>query len=135
MIHRTSSWLRPLSGLSLRSISLPLVLSSLLLATSCSSLGLPLPSLGGGTNVAANTQIGKNNTQTIGQTNNVAPTVSLRPNARVESIDQSSDSVTNNELPIWVWIIFILLFIVGWVTDTPGTIIRDLVTSSRKRDK
>ena len=135
MIHRTSSWLKPLSGLSLRSISLPLVLSSLLLVTSCSSLGLPLPSLGGGTNVAANTQIGKNNTQTIGQTNNVAPTVSLRPNARVESIDQSSDSVTNNELPIWVWIIFILLFIVGWVTDTPGTIIRDLVTSSRKRDK
>lgn len=112
-----------------------LILLSLLLMTSCSSLG-PLGALTGssGTNVAANTQVGKTNTQTIGQTNNIAPTVSLRPNARVETIDQSSDTVTNNELPIWVWVIFILLFIVGWVTDTPGTIIKDLVTS-RKRDK
>jgi hypothetical protein len=76
-----------LGGFSL-SPFLPLVLSSLLLTTSCSGLS-PLKFLSGGTNVAANTQVGKSNSQTIGQTNNIAPTVSLRPNSRVEKVDQS----------------------------------------------
>ena len=89
MTPQTSKHSKCSSTRSWGSYSLPLVLSSLLLLTSCSGLGLPLPSLGGGTNVAANTQLGKTNTQTIGQTNNIAPTVSLRPNARVETVDQS----------------------------------------------
>lgn len=33
--------------------------------------------------------MGKSNSQTIGQTNNIAPTVSLRPNSRVDEVDQS----------------------------------------------
>ena len=86
------------SGLGGFSLSpfLPLVLSSLLLTTSCSGLN-PLKFLSGGTNVAANTQVGKSNSQTIGQTNNIAPTVSLRPNSRVEKVDQSvtGDSKVN----------------------------------------
>ncbi len=76
-----------LGGFSLSPFLL-LVLSSLLLTTSCSGLN-PLKFLSGGTNVAANTQVGKSNSQTIGQTNNIAPTVSLRPNSRVEKVDQS----------------------------------------------
>ena len=89
--------------------------------------GGPLSLLtGGGPNVVANGQLGQTNTQTVGQTNNVAPTVSVRPKARVETIDQSTNETTNQELPTWVWIVFIVLFIVGWVTDTPRTIIKDL---------
>ena len=49
---------------------------------------------GGGPNVAANTQVGKTNSQTIGVTKNLAPKVSVRPKARVDTIDQSSISKT-----------------------------------------
>ena len=100
--------------------------------TSCSGI-VPNILTGGGPNVAANVQAGKTNTQTIGQTNNIAPTVSLRPNARVETVDQSNTETTNNELPPWLWVLGIVLFIVGWVTDTPNTMVRDLL-SRRKKD-
>lgn len=78
------SWVR-----SLRSLCLLLVLSSLLFLASCGDFGLKSLVPGSGTNVAANTQLGQSNSQTIGQTNNIAPTVSLRPNSRVEKVDQS----------------------------------------------
>lgn len=119
----TLRWLKSSFG---RSYLLLLPLLAFISITGCSSLS-PLGSLAGsGTNVAANTQIGKTNTQTVGQTNNIAPTVSLRPNARVDTVDQSNNNTTNNELPLSVWIIGGLLFIIGWVTDTPHTYIRRL---------
>jgi hypothetical protein len=99
----------------------------LLVSLPLSSCGkIPSFLTGGGPNVAANTQIGKTNTQTIGQTNNISPAVSVRPNARVDKIDQSVETVTNNELPYWVWIAGLLLLIIGWVTDTPATYIKRL---------
>ena len=100
---------------------------ALLASLALSSCG-KIPSFlsGGGPNVAANVQLGKTNTQTIGQTNNIAPTVSLRPNARVDTVDQSVKTVTNNELPSWVWIVGLVLLIIGWVTDTPATYIKRL---------
>ena len=103
------------------------MLSVLLPLISLSSCGKIPSFLSGGTNVAANTQIGKNNSQTIGQTNNIAPSVSLKPKARVDTIDQSSNTTNNTELPTFVWIIGILLFILGWVTDTPSTYIRRII--------
>lgn len=93
------------------------------LLAGCSSLN-PLDLLtGGGVNTAANVQAGKTNTQSVGQTNVSAPKVSVRPNARVETVDQSTN--TKNELPTLVWIVAILLFIIGWVTDTPATYIKN----------
>lgn len=115
-------FLKSLSGLRLHSLFLLLVLT--LPLSSCGTNPLNLLT-GGGPNVAANTQIGKTNNQTVGVNNTQAPTVSLRPKARVDNIDQSSNSTTNNELPVWVWVIGILLLIVGWVTDTPATIIKN----------
>ncbi len=109
-------WSGRLSGLLL-------ALSVLTLLSSCGSNPLSLLT-GGGPNVAANTQVGKTNSQTLGQTNNIAPTVSLRPKARVDTVDQSVKTVTNNELPAWVWFVGLLLLIIGWVTDTPYTYIR-----------
>ena len=96
--------------------------------------GSPLSLLtGGGPNVAANVQAGKTNSQTIG-TSSVTEQKIVRPQARTiqQSSDtnkvktDSADNVVVNELPTWVWIVAILLFIVGWVTDTPATIVRDL---------
>ena len=81
---------------------------------------------GGGPNVAANVQLGKTNSQTVGTTNNKAPSVSVRPQSRVDTIDQSNEVVNNYELPVWVWVVGIFLFIAGWVTDTPYTYVQRL---------
>ena len=109
----------------------------LLVSTLLSSCG-SLPSFlsGGGTNVAANVPIavGKEVEQVQGvklEVNSSNPSVTLRPKARVDTIDQSNTTTTNNELPLWVWIVFILLFIVGWVTDTPYTYIQRMTKKTK----
>ena len=127
--------LRSLSGRS--SLLLPLLLG-LMLTASCSKGPLSLLT-GGGPNVAANTQIGKTNNQTIGTTNNVAPSVSLRPNARVDTIDQSItdskvstdkvESVTFNETPPWI----ILLLILGWLLPSPNEIARWIASLFKRK--
>jgi len=107
---------------------LKIVLVLTLLVGSLSSCSSPLDLLtGGGTNVAANVPIaaGQEVEQTQGiSVKTAAPSVSLRPKSRVETIDQSQ--TTNNELPGWVWIVFVVTWIVGWATDTPGTMLKSL---------
>lgn len=96
-----------------------LLVSSGTILTGCGTVGNPLKFLsGGGTNVAANTQVGKTNSQTLGTTNNIAPTVSVRPNARVDNIDQSNRTSIVNEVPVWV----VLLLILGWLLPSPNEI-------------
>ena len=118
-----------------RSWLLLLGLSALIALSSCGSL--PSFLSGGGTNVAANVPIavGKEVEQVQGVKvdagNSSNPSVTLRPKARVDTIDQSNTTTTNNELPLWVWIVFILLFIVGWVTDTPYTYIQRMTKKSK----
>ena len=83
---------------------------------------------GQGTNVAANTQVGKTNSQTVGTTENYAPSVSIRPNSRVDSIDQSktentvgtSENVTINNVSPWM----ILFALIGWILPSPNEIVR-----------
>ena len=121
-------------GLFLRLSLLLLVLTS---TASCSSGALSLLT-GGGPNIAANVQAGKTNTQTLGTTNNIAPTVSVRPNARVDSIDQSNntsrvsadnvETVVVNEVPVWV----VLLLILGWLLPSPNEIGRWLRSLSTR---
>ena len=84
---------------------------------------------GGGPNVAANTQVGKTNSQTVGTTSNTDQSI-VRPQAR--DIRQSSDTnkvqadsvqtVVVNEVPVWV----ILLLILGWLFPSPNEIGRYL---------
>ena len=111
--------LKSLYGLSLRLLLLPLVL---MLTVSCSSGALGILT-GGGPNVAANTQVGKTNTQTIGTTNNVEQRLE---NPVANTIKQSNDSnsvqadrvetVIVNEVPVWV----ILLLLLGWLLPSPN---------------
>ena len=101
-------------GLSSRLLLLLLVLTS---TVSCSSGALGILT-GGGPNVAANTQVGKTNTQTIGTTNNVEQRLEV---GVAERINQANDNnkvkadavqtVVVNEVPVWV----ILLLLLGWL--------------------
>jgi len=106
-----------------RSLRWLLVLLALTSTVSCSNPALKLLT-GGGPNVAANVQAGKTNSQTVGVTRNIAPTATVRPHARVDTIDQSMETNNKYELPILVYVVFVVLFIIGWVTDTPLTMIR-----------
>lgn len=121
-------------GLSSRLLLLLLVLTS---TVSCSSGALGLLT-GGGPNVAANTQVGKTNTQTIGTTNNVEQKLE---NPVANTIRQSNDSnrvqadsvqtVVVNEVPAWV----ILLLVLGWLCPSPnemGRWVRSLFRRSVK---
>lgn len=113
---------------------LSVVLLAFLVLSSCGSL--PSFLSGGGTNVAANVPIavGKEVEQVQGvklEVDSSNPSVTLRPKARVDTIDQSNTTTTNNELPLWVWIVFILLFIIGWVTDTPYTYIQRMTNKTK----
>ena len=119
--------------------SLLLLLLLVLTSTvSCSKL----PSLlTGGTQVAANVQAGKTNTQTLGTTNNIAPTVSVRPNSRVDTIDQSNstskvnteavETIVVNEIPVWLVLLFGLLC--GFLIPSPQEIIRSIVGVFRRK--
>ena len=104
-----------------------LLLLGLTSTVSCSKL----PSLlsGGGPNVAANIQAGKTNTQTLGTTNNIAPTASVRPTARVDNIDQSNKTTVVNEVQPWL----ILLLILGWLLPSPQEIIRSIANIFRRK--
>jgi len=125
--------LKSLCGPSLRTLHWLLVSSGILLMAGCSN---PLDLLSGGTNVAANVQAGKTNTQTLGTTNNTEQSI-VRPQAR--DIRQSSDTnkvtadrvetVVVNETPPWV----ILLLILGWLLPSPGEMGRSLVNIFRRK--
>jgi len=115
-----------------------LALTGMVSLTGCGVNPLSLLT-GGGPNVAANVQAGKTNSQTIGTTENFAPTVSVRPNSRVETVDQSktdakvaSDNVERvivNEVQPWV----ILLLIIGWLAPSPNEIGRWLFKMIKRR--
>lgn len=120
-------------GLSLR---LPLLLLALIGLTSLVGCGTsPLSLLtGGGPNVAANTQIGKENSQAV-VTQTTRTEVKAGDNSDIKTVSSkvSADSlgkVTINEVPPWV----ILLLILGWLLPSPNEIAR-WITSLVKRKK
>lgn len=116
-----------------------MVLSVLLMIPACS--GTPLSLLTGGgpnTAVAANTQLGKNNQQTIGTSTVMGDQKIVRPQAR--DIRQSQDTnkvqadrvetVVVNELPPWI----ILLAILGWLLPTPRDMILGFISIFRRKN-
>ena len=88
----------------------------------CSMLGAMIPGIGGGTNVAANTQVGKENNQTgvvVGDAikNDLSAVTEL---GKLNQADNAieADSVTINSIPPWV----LLLLILGWLLPSPKEI-------------
>lgn len=107
-------------GLSSRTL---LLLLALTLTASC---GGPLSFLtGGGTNVAANTQIGKENNQgvntTITRDTSVRPV--LRPEAPVETLTQDNSTTNNTEIDP----LLLILLVLGWLAPSPAEIGRGAI--------
>lgn len=125
--------LKFLSGPSSRLLLLLLVLTS---TVSCSSLG-PLSLLtGGGPNVAANTQVGRENNQGINIKTTTQPT--LRPEnnieAPVDTINQNVTQTTDIDRTLIIWLV--LIGLLGWLLPTPsqiGRAILDAVSAPFKR--
>lgn len=87
------------------------LLLALTSTASCTSGALSLLT-GGGPNVAANTQIGKENNQGVNISTTTQPV--LRPEGPVENVTQ--DNSTNTNVSPWI----ILLMIIGWLAPSPS---------------
>jgi len=91
--------------------------------SSCTALGvakmLSGKGKGGGTNVAANTQVGKENNQSlVDQSRDQeinAEVVQIETSAIKPSGDVGKISVMNQDIPMWV----ILLLVLGWILPSP----------------
>jgi hypothetical protein len=105
-----------------------LILSLALVAalSSCSKLSSLIP-LGGGPNVAANTQIGKENTQTIGVNNSTRPVI--RPEGPVDTVVQDNSTTKNTEIDP----LLLLLLIVGWLAPSPSEMGRGILKLFRRK--
>lgn len=119
-------------GQYLRSLLFLLVLTGLVSA--CQN---PLSLLtGGGPNVAANTQIAKTATQTLGSSTvtgdqNVSGStgkINQTQNQTNRILADNVDKITVNETPVWV----ILLLILGWLLPTPNQIARTIIEWLKK---
>lgn len=130
-------WLKYLSGRLLPSQPSPLASTGgvrlvafigLMSLAGCSSMA-PLSLLtGGGPNVAANTQIGRENNQGI-NIDYVAPPSSvpqIRPEGPVDTINQTTNI---SELDP----VMLLLLILGWLAPSPGEIGRGIASLFRRR--
>ena len=94
------------------------LLLALMLTVSCSQLN-PLSLLtGSGPNVAANTQVGKENNQNVGFTTYVKPEV--KAEGSIDTVDQSTTNNTEVD-PL-----LLLLLILGWLAPSPQEIGRGL---------
>jgi hypothetical protein len=105
-----------------------LVALSISILAGCSALSALVPGMGGGTNVAANTQIGKENNQTGVQVGDVKENkVEAQEIGKLSQADTAIEAanVTINSLPPWV----LLLIILGWVLPSPMEIYRGLINA------
>tara|TARA_Y100000015_G_scaffold41703_1_gene48146 strand:+ start:687 stop:1022 length:336 start_codon:yes stop_codon:yes gene_type:complete len=94
----------------------------------------PMNLLGGGSgpSVNANTQAGKTNSQTLGNSTNTDQEISLQTlegnlNQSNDKNKVSTDSVENiniNEIPPWV----LILLVLGWLAPSPQEMGRGLLT-------
>lgn len=104
--------------------TLSTLLAIVLLITTLSSCGGPLSLLtGGGPNVAANVQAGKENNQGINTSvdNSLRPV--LRPEGPVETIVQDNSTTKITEMDP----LLLLLLVLGWLAPSPNEIGRGIL--------
>jgi len=121
-----SKWWRSWSGRSSRLLVLLLVLMSTLSLTGCGKSPLSLLSGGAPSIVAPNTQVGKQNNQTLGsstvqefgETTVQADKLNSTQNQTTKINANDVQTVVVNEVPAWI----ILLLVVGWLLPSPNEI-------------
>ena len=99
--------------------TLLLSLMALLFLSSCSQIASLIP-MGGGTNVAANTQIGKENTQNVGLNTSIRP--QLRVEAPVETVVQDTSTTKNTTIDP----LMLILLVLGWLAPSPNEMARGI---------
>lgn len=100
-----------------------------LLLASCGLTSL-IPLGGGGPNVAANTQVGKENYQGVTTTIDKSNRPVLRPEGPVETVQQDNSTTNNTEIDP----LMLILLILGWLAPSPNEIARG-IKSLFVRDK
>jgi hypothetical protein len=95
---------------------------------SCSSGALSLLT-GGGPNVAANTQIGKENNQGVNTTIDKSIRPVAKPEGPVDTIDQSNNTTNNTEVDPFL----LMLLIIGWLAPSPTEIGRGLLKLFKRK--
>ena len=107
--------------------TLSTLLTATLLLSSCSQLN-PLSFLsGGGTNVAANTQIGKENSQNVGVNTTFRPVI--RPEGDVEEVNQDNSTTKITEVDP----LLLLLLVLGWLAPSPNEIGRGFIRLFKRK--
>ena len=102
----------------------------LLLILTLSSCGGPLSLLtGGGPNVAANTQVGKENNQGINTSIDRSVRPVMRPEGPVETIVQDNSTTETTEIDP----LLLLLLIVGWLAPSPSEMGRGIIKLFTRR--
>ena len=122
MLILLKSW----SGRSLRLVLWLLVWTGLVSLSGCGASPLSLLT-GGGPNVAANTQIGKENNQTVGVVSNTRP--QLRVEAPVDTVVQDISTTKNTEVDP----LMLLLLILGWLAPSPSEIGRSFINLFKRK--
>jgi uncharacterized protein YceK len=94
-----------------------------ILLTGCSALTSFIPGMGGGTNVAANTQVGKENNQTgvvVGEvkTNKIEANDIGKLTQSEQAVEAKDSEINIQNIPPWVMILMLL----GWLLPSPGEI-------------
>ena len=81
---------------------------------------------GGGPNVAANTQVGKENTQNVGLNSSLRP--QLRVEAPVETVVQDTSTTKNTEIDP----LMLILLVLGWLAPSPNEMGRGILKLFRR---
>jgi len=122
MLILLKSW----CGRSLRLVLWLLVWIGLVSLAGCGASPLSLLT-GGGTNVAANTQIGRENTQNVGLNTSLRP--QLRVEAPVETVVQDTSTTKNTEIDP----LMLILLVLGWLAPSPNEMGRGILRLFRRK--
>ena len=96
-----------------------------LLLSSCGLTSL-IPT--GGTNVAANTQLGKENNQNVGVTTYNKP--EIKPEGPVDTVNQDNSTTNISEIDPFL----LLLLVLGWLAPSPSEMGRGLLKLFRRKE-
>ena len=103
-----------------------ILITTILLLTVSSCSKIPAFLSGGGTNVAANTQIGRENTQNVGLNSSIRP--QLRVEAPVETVVQDTSTTKNTEIDP----LMLILLVLGWIAPSPNEMGRGILKLFRR---